>query len=83
MTAGEDQQQFTKLTNQPPCCMIYKQSWNKKQFGHVSQQGPKTTVLARVSSNLLAWAGCMSEQLHNSQGRETAKYGQDSRGTRN
>lgn len=69
MTVGEDQQQFTQLTDQPPCCKIHKQYWNKKQFGHASQQSskPGTTVLVRVNSNLLGWADCMSEQLHNSE----------------
>jgi hypothetical protein len=49
-----------------------KWTWNKKNYGHVSQQGPKLrTVLAKSSSKLLLCSLCKSpaqfSALHSTQ----------------
>jgi hypothetical protein len=68
----------------------YKWSSNEHILGHGSQRGPKprTTMLARASRNILDLGGqhlsrvrSQAVELHDSQGRETVKYGHESRGT--
>jgi hypothetical protein len=62
----------------------HKRSWNEHKLDHGFRRvsKPRMTVLARTSSNLLDWT-VDRQELHNSQSRQTVKYGYESRGTRN